>query len=115
MPYIDDVSCYEVAEKSLHAYEAAKAFGDFQVSLSDIPGDLYLTILIFITLRCVSIMKNQKDIKKNRKDETSDLDNFLQENIYTAIETDKLPVRIVHNDTKLNNVLLDQTTGEGVR
>ena len=45
MPYIDDVSCYEVAEKSLHAYEAAKAFGDFQVSLSDMPGDpLYLTI-----------------------------------------------------------------------
>ena len=119
MPYIDGVSCYEVAEKPIHAYEAAKAFGDFQVSLSDLPGDpLNLTIPDFhnTSLRLFDYEKSKSYNFQNRRDETSDLDSFIlqREHLCTAIETDKLPVRIVHNDTKLNNVLLDQTTGEGV-
>ena len=119
MPYIEGVCCYEVAESHLHAYEAAKAFGDFQVSLSDLPGELLnLTIPDFHNTlkRFYEYEKSKSYNFENRSEETADLDYFIlqREHLCTAIETNKLPVRIVHNDTKLNNVLLDENTGEGV-
>ncbi len=30
------------------------------------------------------------------------------------LEQGKLPLRVTHNDTKLNNVLLDKATGQGL-
>lgn len=34
--------------------------------------------------------------------------------ITDAMETGEVPLRVTHNDTKLNNIMLDDTTGEGV-
>lgn len=34
--------------------------------------------------------------------------------LQTALREGKLPLRVTHNDTKLNNVLIDRTTGEGI-
>ena len=50
-----------------------------------------------------------------RFQEVLELDQFIScRKIYAKIEAEQLPRRIVHNDTKLNNVLLDENTGEGV-
>ena len=119
MPFIEGVHCYEVAQKPLHAYEAAKAFGDFQVCLSDLPGKpLNLTIPDFHnTAKCFLEYEKAKQVNfDNRIEEVGDLDNFILErkSLCNAIQTNKLPVRIVHNDTKLNNVLLDEKTSKGV-
>ena len=37
-----------------------------------------------------------------------------RESLADAIDSNNFPVRVVHNDTKLNNVLLDKESGEGV-
>ena len=52
----------------------------------------------------------------NRLKEVGDLQEFIlkRKSLCSIIPVDQLPVRIVHNDTKLNNVLLDEKTGEGV-
>ena len=119
MPFIEGVHCYEVAQKPSHAYEAAKTFGNFQVCLSDLPGKpLNLTIPDFHdTNKCFLEYEKAKRLNiGNRIKEVVDLDTFIKERRYlcNAIKTKDLPVRIVHNDTKLNNVLLDEKTGEGV-
>jgi Ser/Thr protein kinase RdoA (MazF antagonist) len=51
-----------------------------------------------------------------RTNEVRDLITFAiaRESLADAINEEKFPVRIVHNDTKLNNVLLDKKTGEGI-
>ena len=39
MPYIEGVHCFDVPPDTNYAYEAAKAFGRFQVALSDLNGN----------------------------------------------------------------------------
>ena len=82
MPFIEGVHCYEVAQKPIHAYEAAKAFGDFQVCLSDLPGKpLNLTIPDFHnTAKCFLEYEKAKQVSfDNRFEEVGDLDNFILE------------------------------------
>ena len=34
--------------------------------------------------------------------------------VVDAINAGKLPLRVTHNDTKLNNIMMDNTTNEGI-
>ena len=119
MPYIEGVQCYNLPEKSSHAYEAGKAFGQFQLDLCDLPGDpLFETIPNFhnTSNRFKEYLDAREADSSRRFQEVLELDQFIscRKNLCTEIEAEQLPRRIVHNDTKLNNVLLDENTGEGV-
>ena len=46
------------------------------------------------------------DFAKERKDDVSVLTDLIKQG--------KLPLRVTHNDTKLNNIMIDTTTGEGI-
>ena len=52
----------------------------------------------------------------NRVCEVEELVEFALSNeaLADAIHPDDFPTRVVHNDTKLNNVLLHKTTGKGI-
>lgn len=119
MPYIEGVNCFDVPPDTNYAYEAAKAFGRFQVALSDLKGDpLIPTIQNFhnTSMYYDEYEKTRELDLVNRLKEVGDLQEFILErkSLCSIIPVDQLPVRIVHNDTKLNNVLLDKKTGEGV-
>ena len=119
MPYIEGVQCYNLPEKSSHAYEAGKAFGQFQLDLCDLPGDpLFETIPNFHNTpnRFKEYLDACEADSSKRFQEVFELDRFisLRKSLCTEIDAEVLPRRIVHNDTKLNNVLLDEKTGEGV-
>lgn len=119
MPYIEGVQCYNLPEKSSHAYEAGKAFGQFQLDLCDLPGEpLFETIPNFhnTSNRFKEYLDAREADSSRRFQEVLELDHFIscRKNLCTEIEAEQLPRRIVHNDTKLNNVLLDENTGEGV-
>ncbi|HOJ11721.1 MAG TPA: aminoglycoside phosphotransferase family protein [Clostridiales bacterium] len=121
--YIEDAITYQVVENSNHFYNAGKAFGRFQMLLSDFPvDDLYETIPDFhntpkrlkalietidkdINNRAINV-SSEIDFVMKRAEETSIIVNLLDEN--------KLPLRVTHNDTKFNNVLIDTNTGEGI-
>ena len=117
--YVPNGLSLEVPQSREHAYEAARAFGDFQYQLRDIPGDpLIETIPDFHNtesryhafLRAVEVDLCQ------RASEAADLISFAKENehLATLIRYANFPTRTVHNDTKLNNVLLHETTGVGL-
>ena len=121
--FVENAQGYDIIETEEQATEAAKAFGNFQKLLADLPGErLHETIPNFhntparlarleevIALdpqgRAASV-KAELDFIFDRKEDTEKLLKLNAEGL--------IPERITHNDTKLNNVLLDDKTQEGI-
>lgn len=107
---------YDSVEKPEHFYCAAKAFGKFQNLLSDFPADkLYETIKRFhdTRWRFENLEKAIAEDKCGRLSEVKgDVEFALARKpeagrIIDAIKKGEIPLRVTHNDTKFNNVLLD--------
>jgi Ser/Thr protein kinase RdoA (MazF antagonist) len=121
--FVEGASSHEVAKNPGQAYQAAHAFGEFLQHLSDLPGPpLHDTIPHFHDVgRRLAAFTAAIDVDAaGRVAECRDAIAFLLENAdiaerFDTLVTDgALPLRVCHNDTKLNNVLLDDATGEGL-
>ncbi|MBR5307289.1 MAG: aminoglycoside phosphotransferase family protein [Clostridia bacterium] len=113
---------YDSVEKPEHFYCAAKAFGKFQNYLSDFPAEkLHETIYNFhnTVWRFENLEKAVAEDKCGRLSEVRDHVDFALARkaeagkVLKAIEDGSVPLRVTHNDTKFNNVLLDDN-GEGI-
>ena len=119
MEYIEGVKCLEVPQNRKQAYEAAHTFGQFQADLLDMPGDpLIETIPEFHNTqkRYEAFEEVFNQDVCGRVASVAEWIDFAKErsNLCSILNTEKLPVRVVHNDTKLNNVLLDAESEKGV-
>jgi len=103
-------------------YFAAKAFGKFQKMLKDYPATtLHETIKDFHhTQRRYDsfITAKEQDLLDRRKNCDDEIQFIIDhESIVSVViqylSAGELPTRVTHNDTKINNVLLDTKTGEG--
>jgi len=121
--FIGGASTYNILETEEQAYQAAKAFGAFQMMLADLPGErLHETIPNFHNTpsRYADFEKALAADKAGRADLCRPEIEFAKKVAWMApVLVDlqakgELPERITHNDTKLNNVLLDDRTGEGI-
>lgn len=121
--YIDNTISYNKSEKTEIVYNTGKAFGHFCKVLRDFPiNDLEEIIKDFHntkkrydklieTYKLNPVNRNNKAFKQiseiiSREEECSVLVNLLEDN--------KIPYRVTHNDTKVNNVLMDSVTKEPV-
>ena len=104
-------------------FNAGKAFGDFQRLLADFPIDkLYETIPDFHNTgkRYKNLVNSIESNPKGRVKYVQDEISFCRERRdETYVLTGKtvigdLPLRVTHNDTKLNNVLFDTNTNEPI-
>ena len=104
-------------------YETGNAFGRFQQMLSDFPSaSLFETIPDFhnTPLRYQALLQAvQADPKGRLKNVSDEMAFFLDHaDDYGVAERMKasgeLPLRVTHNDTKLNNIMIDDKTGEGI-
>jgi hypothetical protein len=121
--YVGDCHILQIAEQPDQAYEAGRAFGCFQKLLADLPpSSLHETIPFFHhTPRRFAKFKEvlEKDALA-RAAEAGDAISFVLRRepvislITTALEDGRLPLRITHNDTKINNVLFDDLTGKAI-
>lgn len=121
--YIDRAKAYDKVENPSLFYEAGVILGKFQNLLSDYPIDsLYDTIPDFHNTpnRFNNLVKAVEKNASGRVDECrEEIDFVLQRKKYTSIIMDlmaegKIPVRVTHNDTKLNNVLIDDASGKAL-
>ncbi len=121
--FINGARTYEIVEDLRHVYSAAKAFGNFQKLLDSLPGDrLHETIPGFHhTRRRFEAFSQavEKDAAHRARTTCSEIDFFLKREsiaslVLDRLESGQLPERVTHNDTKLNNVLIDNLTGDGV-
>lgn len=109
-------------ENEKQAFEAAKAYGKFQKYLSDFDiNECHETIPNFHNLSN-RIEKFEDSLKTGLKDRIENAQTEIQTahnfkyivNEYENLVKLKLPLRITHNDTKINNVMLDKKTKEGL-
>jgi hypothetical protein len=121
--FIELARTYDVLETDEQARQAAKAFGDFQKYLVDIPGGrLNETIPNFhnTPARFKALEEAiQKDVKNRAAGVKAEIDFALKHKDITGVLLDlnakgEIPERITHNDTKLNNVMIDDETQEGI-
>ncbi|MCD4830943.1 MAG: aminoglycoside phosphotransferase family protein [Anaerohalosphaeraceae bacterium] len=121
--FVEKARTYDVMENLAQAYEAAKAFGNFQNMLVDLPGPaLFETIPDFHngSKRFQAFENALKADVCNRAKDAKDEIAFLQASGWIfdifpkLVEQGGVPIRITHNDTKINNVMIDDKTNEGI-
>lgn len=121
--FIEDAVTFDQVESKEDFYESAKAFGNFQAMLADYPAEtLHETIPDFhntakryldfekaveadICGRAAEVAEEIAFVRQ-RKDEMSLLHELLSKG--------ELPLRVTHNDTKLNNIMLDAKSHQAV-
>lgn len=115
--FLKDTRSYDLVQTVQQAYEGGKAYGRFQALLSDMdPGSLQETIPRFHDMESRLQLFREAialDPKGRVKEVSAEID-FVQKraafmcSIRRLGEEGSLPLRITHNDTKFNNVLLNE-------
>jgi hypothetical protein len=121
--HIEGCVTYDVVENTRQAYQAARAFGSFQDLVSDLDAtgitetipDFHHTRKRFARLMEVASadplgrldsVRAEFDFVKSRESLTGILLDLVDEG--------EIPVRVTHNDTKINNVMIDAASDEAV-
>ena len=121
--FITDAIAYQVSPSAECFYESAVAFGNFANLLSEFDASsLYEVIPNFHNtekrfrdfeaslkadkMNRASLVKEEIDFYISRKDYCS--------KIVSLLRSKEMPTKVTHNDTKLNNVMLDAKTNKSV-
>jgi Ser/Thr protein kinase RdoA (MazF antagonist) len=117
--FIGGARTYDTPESAQLAFHAARAFGQFQHQLSSLPAPrLHETIPDFHhTPKRFAALRQAIDADACNRAALAkpEIDFALAHEFITGVLlAANLPERITHNDTKLNNVLFDDATGEGI-
>jgi Phosphotransferase enzyme family len=117
--FIENARTYETATSAGQAFQAARAFGHFQQQLASLPPPrLHETIPGFHSTpkRFAALQQAIAADAAGRAALAKPEIEFARsrQSIAGILLDANLPERITHNDTKFNNVLLDDKTGEAV-
>lgn len=121
--FIEDSFCYNQSPTPKVFYESARAFGNFLRLLEGYPAEtLHDTIPHFHdTRKRLQALREavQRDTAGRAAACRTEID-FVEQRaedcglLMNLLEAGGLPLRVTHNDTKLNNVLFDQATGQAL-
>lgn len=121
--FIQDARTYDICSTARQAYETAFAFGRFQSLLADLPGGRLHDAIPFFhhTPRRFKTLEEAvaKDEHNRRPEAERDIDFCLNRKALASALTDllengEMPERISHNDSKINNVMMDNTSSRGI-
>lgn len=115
--FVNRSRTFDSVDTTEQAFQAARAFGEFQQQLADLPADtLHETLPGFhdTPQRFAALERAIASDAAGRAASTArEIDFALQHKSLTAMLIEAgLPQRVIHNDCKLNNVLFDEGTGE---
>ncbi|MDO4621232.1 MAG: aminoglycoside phosphotransferase family protein [Lachnospiraceae bacterium] len=119
--FVEDSICLEQAEKPEQFYESALAFGKFQGRMTSFDaGKLHEVIPNFhhTPMRYDALQRAAELDALQRASEVREELSFIEsvkDRIFYCqrqLEGGRIPIRVTHNDTKLNNVLMDAVTGK---
>jgi len=121
--FVEDATSFDQVEKPEDFYESAVSFGNFQRLLADYPAEtLHETIKGFHDTKarfavfkqvveadvCGRVASVQKEIEFVLARE--EIANYFSD----MLAKGELPLRVTHNDTKLNNIMMDNETRKGI-
>ena len=121
--FVEGTVCLQKVENEQDFYTAAETFGNFQNQLAGYPAaTLHETIARFHDTpnRYANFEKALAADVMGRAREVGPEIAFIRAReadchvLMDQLAAGVLPLRVTHNDTKLNNVLIDQATGKGI-
>jgi hypothetical protein len=121
--FIEGASAREIIESTEQAFQVAATFGNFTKLLADISGERLEEVIPDFHNTRKRYQNFQRslaaDIRNRARGAKAEI-AFLQarekecSTIVEAIERGEIPERVTHNDTKLNNILVDDATNRGL-
>ena len=121
--FIENSVCLQIPRDTNEFYESAVSFGEFTNLLSDFDATQLYEILPNFH-NTVARFKNfevalEKNLSKRAYMAQPEIEFALARKgitnkIVSLIESGEMPLKVTHNDTKLNNVLLDEKTLKGL-
>lgn len=121
--FITDATSYDQVEDPEHFYQSAVAFGRFQRLLSDYPADTLHEIIEGFHDTRARYSLFEKAVREDQMGRAASVMReieFLRERKSVAdcfgelLDKGEIPLRVTHNDTKLNNIMIDNQTGKGI-
>jgi Ser/Thr protein kinase RdoA (MazF antagonist) len=117
--FVENARTYDAVESPQQAFQAARAFGRFQKLLADLPAPrlhdtipgFHHTPQRFAKLEAAIAADPANRARLAESEIEFALNHKAMAGVLLAAG---LPERVTHNDTKLNNVMLDDKTGEGI-
>lgn len=122
-PFIRNAKTYMKVENEVHIYEAGKALGKFQKQLSDFKADELFEVIKDFHNTPVRYLDFEKAIEEDKADRVKLAMNEIKfimdrkkelSKLTDLLEEGKLPLRVTHNDTKFNNIMIDDETGKAI-
>ncbi len=121
--FVEGTKSIENSKTPKDLYEAGVGFGHFQKLLADFPVEkLHETIQDFhhTPKRIEALREAIRQDRAGRAGSVQREIDFALENaswadcVVKGMEAGRIPVRVTHNDTKINNILFDRDTGKAV-
>ena len=121
--FIENSVCLQIPRNTDEFYESAVLFGEFACLLGDFDATLLHEILPNFHNTVVRYQNFEKALEKNlsnRAHLAQDEINFalqrksIASKIVSLIESGQMPLKVTHNDTKLNNALLEEGSLKGL-
>lgn len=121
--FVERATGHDLITSPRQAYEAAKSFGEFQRLCADLPGkrlfetipDFHHTGKRFDKLRqAIAAAPHNRAAESKAEIEFALAREEDAIRLIDAMASGEIPERVTHNDTKINNVLIDDATGEGI-
>ena len=121
--FVDGVRSYDAVQTPQQAYQAGHAFGRFQSLLSDLPAaELATTIPDFHHTpkryqRLVQAIETDEFDRVHLAKKEVEFALAMKPLVGALVDAEargEVPTRVTHNDTKFNNVMLDEASGEAM-
>ena len=121
--FVEDTVCLQKVENENDFYTVAETFGTFQNQLAAFPAaTLHETIVKFhdTPTRYQKFEKAVAEDAMGRAKDVADEIAFVRSReadchvLVDMLSKNEIPLRVTHNDTKLNNVLIDKTSKKGI-
>lgn len=121
--FVEGTTSFDRVERPDDFYQSAVAFGNFQRLLSDFPARILHETIPNFHNTADRYAKFQEAVKLDPMSRACLAEpeiRFIEERegdthiLCDMLERGELPLRVTHNDTKLNNILIDNATGKGI-
>ena len=119
--FVDGGICLDMAETPEDFMLSGRAFGTFQMQMADFPAEELVEVIPGFHDTPGRFRALNKAVREDRMNRAAsarhEIDLYLERESCAGLLTNmqsrgELPLRVTHNDTKLNNVMLDAKTRE---
>lgn len=121
--FIEGATTYQIVRNPQDFYESAVAFGNFANLLAEFDASQLYEVLPHFHDTKIRYANFEKAVAEDKRGRAKEVEreiawvrahSDLCGKIVDKIADGEIPLRVTHNDTKLNNVMIDNETGKGL-